>query len=147
MRQITRGKWSDRFDIPVIFGVTIFVVTLIFIIFKASKTRNTILILLVGLSISYQIQTSNDYRKDFNRQKEFYSQLAWRIPALEPGTTLFSPGIPTAKEADYSISAGVNLLFNSGDISPSLDYWFTGPRYFSPSDLVADPNAEIKDGL
>ncbi len=147
LRQITRGKWSDRFDIPVIFGVTIFVVTLLFIIFRSPKVRNVILVLLVGLSISYQIQTSNEYRKDFIRQKEFYSQLAWRIPALEPGTTLFSPGIPATKEADYSISAGVNLLFNSGEILPLLDYWFTGPRYYSPSDLVADPTTEIKDGL
>ncbi|MDO9120403.1 MAG: tetratricopeptide repeat protein, partial [Anaerolineaceae bacterium] len=42
---------------------------------------------------------------------------------------------------------GINLLFNSDDISPELDYWFTGPRYYSPSDLVADPTIEIKDGL
>lgn len=147
LRQITRGKWSDRFDIPVMFGVAILVVTLIFVVFKSAKVRNILLVLIVGLSISFQIQTSNDYRKDFNRQKEFYSQLAWRIPALEPGTTLFSPGIPAAKEADYSISMGVNLLFNSGEISPSLNYWFTGPRYYNPADLVADPNMVIKDGL
>ncbi len=147
LRQITRGKWSDRFDIPVIFGVAILVVTLIYVVFKSVKVRNIILILIVGLSISFQIQTSNDYRKDFNRQKAFYSQLAWRIPSLEPGTTLFSPEIPSGKEADYSISMGVNLLFNSDEISPSLNYWFTGPRYYNPSDLVADPNMVIKDGL
>lgn len=147
LRQITRGKWSDRFDIPVIFGVAIFIVTMVFITFKSSKIRNVFLIVLVGLSISYQIQTSNEYRKDFNRQKAFYSQLAWRIPSLEPGTTFFSPGIPSGKEADYSISMGINLLFDSEEITPALDYWFTGPRYYNPSDLVVDPTIEIKDGL
>lgn len=147
LRQITRGKWSDRFDIPVIFGVAILIVTLVFITFKSSKIRNVFLIVLVGLSISYQIQTSNEYRKDFNRQKAFYSQLAWRIPSLEPGTTIFSPGIPSGKEADYSISMGINLLFDSDEITPALDYWFTGPRYYNPSDLVLDPTTEIKDGL
>ena len=147
MRQVTKGKWADRFDIPVIFGIVILFVTLIFIIVKNSKTRNVILILITGLSISYQIQTSNEYRKDFNRQKAFYSQLAWRIPSLEPGTTIFSPGIPSGKEADYSISMGINMLFNSGTINPTLDYWFTTPRYFVPSDLVADPTTKIKDGL
>jgi len=147
LRQITRGKWSDRFDIPVIFGVTILVVTLIYLVFKTSKIRNFFLIVIVGLSIGYQVRTSNDYRKDFNRQKAFYSQLAWRIPSLESGTTIYSPGIPSEKEADYSISMGVNLLFNSGELSPSLDYWFTGPRYYSPTDLASDPNILIKDGL
>lgn len=147
LRQITRGKWSDRFDLPVIFGVAIILVTLIFIVFKSQKTRSAILIILTGLSISFQVQTSNDYRKDFNLQKAFYTQLAWRIPSLEPGTTLFSPGIPAGKEADYSISMGVNLLFNTAEIKPDLNYWFTGPRYFSPSDLAAAPDTVIKDGL
>ncbi len=147
LRQISKGKWSDRFDIPVIFGVAILLLTIIYIIFKNVKTRNLLLIVLTGLSISYQIQTSNDYRKDFNRQKAFYSQLAWRIPSLEPGTVIFSPGIPSGKEADYSYSMGINMLFSQGEIRPDLDYWFTGPRYYNPSELVADPAAEIKDGL
>lgn len=147
LRQVTKGKWSDRFDIPVMFGVVILLTTLIFIVVKNAKTRNVVLILITGLSISYQIQTTNDYRKDFNRQKAFYTQLAWRIPSLEPGTTIFSPGIPAGKEADYSFSMGINMLFNSGTLDPSLDYWFTTPRYFVPSDLVADPTIKIEDGL
>lgn len=147
LRQVTKGKWADRFDIPVMFGVVILLITLIFIVVKNIKTRNILLILITGLSISYQIQISNDYRKDFNRQKAFYTQLAWRIPSLEPGTTIFSPGIPAGKEADYSFSMGINLLFNSWTLDPSLDYWFTTPRYFVPSDLVADPTTKIEDGL
>jgi hypothetical protein len=147
LRQITKGKWSDRFDIPVMFGIAILLITLITIVVNNKKTRNVILILITGLSISYQIQTANDYRKDFNRQKAFYTQLAWRIPSLEPGTTIFSPGIPTGKEADYSISMGINLLFNSGTINPSLDYWFTTPRYYLPLDLATNPSISIEDGL
>ncbi|MBA4385021.1 MAG: hypothetical protein C0410_09815 [Anaerolinea sp.] len=147
LRQVTKGKWADRFDIPVMFGVVILLITLIFIVVKSIKTRNILLILITGLSISYQIQISNDYRKDFNRQKAFYTQLSWRIPSLEPGTTIFSPGIPAGKEADYSFSMGINMLFNSGTLDPSLDYWFTTPRYFVPSDLVADPTIKIEDGL
>jgi tetratricopeptide (TPR) repeat protein len=147
LRQITKGKWSDRFDLPVIFGVLILLLTLLFFFIPKIKFRNLLLILITGLSISYQIQTANDYRKDFNRQKAFYSELAWRIPSLQPGTTLFAPGIPTDKEADYSYSMGINLLYNSGNIDTTLDYWFSGPRYYSPSDLVAAPDTVIQDGL
>ncbi len=147
LRQITKGKWSDRFDIPVMFGVAILLITILFIIVMSSKTRNIILIIITGLSISYQIQMANEYRKDFNRQKTFYTQLAWRIPSLEPGTTIFSPGIPTGKEADYSISMGLNLLFNSETINTDLDYWFTTPRYYNPAEMAVDPSIEITDGL
>jgi len=143
LRQVTVGKWSDRFDIPVIYGVTIFIITLLFIIVSKSAIRKAILILIVGLSISFQIQTGNIYRKDYYQQKNFYTQLAWRIPGLEPGTTIFAPGIPTNRETDYSYSMGVNLLFNTGTIDSSLDYWFFTPRYFDPADLTADPTIEM----
>lgn len=147
LRQITKGKWSDRFDIPAIFGVAILLLTLFFIIIQTPKIRNTILILVVGLSISYQIQIGNDYRKDFIRQKVFYTNLAWRIPSLQPGTTLYAPGMPSDKEADYSYSMGINLLYTTTEMDTSFDYWFSGPRYYSPETLLADPNLEIKDGL
>lgn len=147
LRQITKGKWSDRFDIPAMFGVAILLVTLLCLLVPKTKTRNLVLVLLVGLSISFQIQVGNDYRKDFINQKAFYSQLAWRIPYLAPGTTVYSPGIPTDKEADYSYSMGINLLYTSQAVEPDLKYWFSGPRYHAPEDLLADPGMEIKDGL
>lgn len=147
LRQITKGKWSDRFDLPVMFGVAILLLTILFILIQKSKTRTLILIFITGLSISYQIQIGNEYRKDFINQKAFYSQLAWRIPSLEPGTALYSPGIPTEKEADYSYSMGINLLFTSDKIDTSLDYWFTGPRYYNPDELVAAPDMEVTGDL
>jgi hypothetical protein len=146
LRQITLGKWSDRFGLAAIFGVTLILSTLLYAFFQNSKVRNTLFILLTLLSISFQIQNGNDYRKDFIRQQDFYTQLKWRIPGLEPGTALYSPTIPTGKESEYSYSAGINLLYgNSPD--PVLDYWMTGPRYFSPDTLVDDRSIEIKQGL
>ena len=147
LRQITQGKWSDRFGIPAMFGVAMLFVTLLFIVIPKIRLRNVLLVVITGLSISYQIQVGNDYRKDFVNQKAFYSQLAWRIPSLEAGTTIYSPGIPTAKEADYSYSMGINLLYATDTLDPSLDYWLSGPRYHNPDDLANDPNVEIKDGL
>lgn len=145
-RQITVGKWSDRFSIAVIFGVTLFITTLIFVVFNNWKIKSSLLIILTVFSISYHIQNGNEYRKDFNRQKAFYTQLSWRIPQLKPGTTLYSPGIPTSKEADYSISMGINMLFSS-QVNESLDYWFLVPRYVSPQSLVEDPTQTIIQGL
>jgi len=147
LRQITIGKWADRFGIPVMFGISLIILTLMYVVISKSKTRKLFLILAVGLSISFQIQKGYEYRKDFDLQKKFYTQLAWRIPSLEPGTIIYSPGIPTSKEADYSISMGLNMLFNSGIIDPTMDYWFATPRNFKPADAIANPTTEFKEGL
>ncbi len=147
LREITAGKWSDRFVLPVMFGVTLFIVTILFKVIKDFKIRIVVLILLTGFSISYQIRLGNDFRKDFIKQQQFYTQLKWRIPDLEPGTAVYSPGIPTVKEADYSYTMGINLLYTGSKISTDFQYWFTGPRYVSPATLLSDPAYTIKNGL
>ena len=107
LRQITVGKWSDRFSISAMFGVALVISTLAFWAFNSQKVRSAFLIILVALSISYHIRLGNEYRKDYNRQKAFYTQLSWRVPQLQPGSTVYSPAIPSNKEADYSYSMGI----------------------------------------
>jgi tetratricopeptide (TPR) repeat protein len=147
LRQVTIGKWSDRFDLPVIYGVTIFVITLLFVVVSSPKIRKVFLIFLVGLSVSFQIQSGNIYRKDYYQEKNFYTQLSWRIPTLEPGTVIYAPGIPTVRDTDYSYSMGLNLLFNTGTIDPTLDYWFFTPRNYKPAELTSNPDLELTDSL
>ncbi len=147
LRQVTIGKWSDRFDLPVIYGVTIFVITSLFVVVSSPKIRRVFLILLVGLSISFQIQSGYIYRKNYYLEKSFYTQLSWRIPALEPGSVIYAPGIPTGRDTDYSYSMGLNLLFNTGSIDPTLDYWFFTPRNYKPVELTLNPELELTDSL
>jgi tetratricopeptide (TPR) repeat protein len=146
LRQITVGKWSDRFSISAMFGVALVISTLVFWAFNSQKVRSAFLIILVALSISYHIRLGNEYRKDYNRQKAFYTQLSWRIPQLQPGTIVYSPAIPSNKEADYSYSMGINMLYSS-QVDGTLDYWFLVPRYVSPESLLRDPSQTIKQGL
>ena len=146
LRQITVGKWSDRFSISAMFGVALVISTLVFWVFNSQKVRSAFLIILVALSISYHIRLGNEYRKDYNRQKAFYTELSWRVPQLQPGTTVYSPAIPSNKEADYSYSMGINMLYSS-QVDETLDYWFLVPRYVSPESLLNDPSQTIKQGL
>lgn len=144
LRQITKGKWSDRFDLAAIFGVVLIITTLLFAAIQNKKIRNGVLICLAALSIGYHIRIGNDYRKDFNRQQSFYKELSWRIPELEKGTALYAPGIPTDKAADYSYTMGINLLYESGEMDTIFDYWFIGPRDYSAQSLIDNPDQEIK---
>lgn len=147
LRLATVGKWSDRFDIPAIWGAALLTATLVLVFRGHGKAQQIILVMLVGLSAAYHIRIGNDYRKDFIRQGNFYTQLKWRVPSLEPGTALFVPKIPSAKEADYSYSFGINLLYSGDQVTPAANYWMSGPRYYNINDLLADPAAEIQGGL
>ncbi len=144
LRQITKGKWSDRFDIAAIFGVVWIITTLIFAAIQNRKFRDTLLILLVGFSIAFHIRTGNEYRQDFRRQEAYFSQLSWRMPALTPGTAVYSPGIPTDKASDYSYTMGINLLFETGKMDTTMNYWFIGPRDYSAQTLIDNPSMTLK---
>jgi hypothetical protein len=73
--------------------------------------------------------------------------LKWRIPSLQPGTALYVPSIPAGKEADYSFSFGINLLYSGDQISTALNYWMSGPRYYNVNDLLADSTKSIKGNV
>ncbi len=56
------------------------------------------------------------YRLDWTAQKRFFWQLAWRIPALEPGTLLLTSNLPFLITTDNSLSAPLNWIY-----APELD--------------------------
>lgn len=144
LRQITVGKWSDRLSLPAMLGVTLIIAATFFRSVPNHKIRGVFLALLTSLSISYHLQIGNDFRKDFATQQAIYQQLKWRIPDLEPGTTVYSPGIPTSKEADYSYTMGINMLYGEANLDTSFDYWFGTPRYYEPDKLIAKPDTALQ---
>lgn len=147
LRLATVGKWSDRFAIPAMWGAALIAATMILAFIQPRKIQQILLVVLVGLSAAFQIRTGNEYRLDFERQQRFYSQLKWRIPSLQPDTFLYAPTMPATREADYSFTAGINLLYSGDQINPSFDYWFSGPRYYDVNDLLKDPSAELTASL
>jgi hypothetical protein len=66
----------------------------------------------VASSISYQIYNSNEYRKDWETQRNIYWQLAWRVPVLKPGTAVIGSGTFTGKSSFYDGGYIVSLLFS-----------------------------------
>jgi len=120
-RQISVGKWSDRFALAPMLGVVIFLVFLIGWFFKTSRQKQILLVLLLGFSISSQIFNVNSYRLDWVDQRELYWQLAWRIPSLKPGTMIVGKGTFTDKGSVYDATYTLNLLFDKQVQTP--------PRY------------------
>jgi hypothetical protein len=142
LRQVSQGKFSERFALAAIPGIALILIAVIWKTAKSARNRYLLIILLAALSISYQIQMGSQMAKDYNSQQSFYAELKWRIPELKPDTGLYSPGIPSEYEADYSFSMGVNLLYDN-NIGDHLNYWFFTPRDYSIQTLRDDPNANL----
>jgi hypothetical protein len=123
-RQIIVGLWSDRFSIAPMFGAVLLVVALIEI-FGYKKLQKTILIgIIFALAIASQIRTTNKYRLNWDIQRDYYWQLYWRVPQLEPGTAVLGTKMPFGLIADYSVSYALNSIYAPGLQSTQVPFWF-----------------------
>jgi hypothetical protein len=86
--------------------------------------RNLVLSILLGLGISIQVQTSRSYQASWDKQRQFYWQLYWRAPALQPGTMIVADQEVLFFMGDYPTSFAINLLYPQTTDPPTASYWF-----------------------
>ncbi len=67
--------------------------------------------LLIALAVGSQFLSGNVFRRDWEGQRALYWQFAWRIPALEPGTIIFTKEMPLDYETDLSMTAPLNWMY------------------------------------
>jgi len=120
---------SDRFSMSFAFGASSLLVGLIGLIRK-NEYRAIAFSLLVALSMGKQIQFAHAFREDWELQKSFFWQLAWRAPNIEPHTALTSDDSAIRFSTDYSLAAPLNWLYNPDNPNGGVDYayFFIGTR-------------------
>jgi hypothetical protein len=108
---LTLQSSNDRFMISMMIGGSLFIVGLIELIVSNRQIKTYIFALLIALGIGQQFFNANLFRRDWLKQQDFYSQLAWRIPALQPGTLLLTDQLPVDYETDLSFTAPINWMY------------------------------------
>lgn len=144
---------ADRFTLPFMFGACLTVAGLIGLIpARTSFTRPAllarfpgvgpaILAVLVGAAVGQQFQLANTYRRDWESQKRFFWQLAWRMPGLEAGAILLSNDLPITFYSDNSLTAPLNWIYSRPADREHMDYvlYFPSARLGTKlPDLVKD---------
>jgi len=61
---------------------------------------------------------------DWNIQKDFFWQMTWRMPGLDPQTTLLSAELPFAYFSDNSLTAPLNWTYAPENNSREMPYLF-----------------------
>ena len=99
----------DRFLVAFMFGSAIFMVGFFSYILRTRWQRTILFALFAAMAIGGNILNANSYRKDWNIQKDFVSQLVTRIPSLKEHTILLTDDNPFSYESDNSLTGLVNL--------------------------------------
>ncbi len=115
---------ANRFALGSLFGASLLFVALIE--WAASQKRHAkaiLLALLIGLSVSFHVRVSDEYRLAQAQFRSFFWQLSWRAPHLEPNTALIARD-ETYPDQLSTVASALNLAYPSpASQSGSLNYW------------------------
>ena len=119
---LTLQSSFDRFMISMMLGGSLFITGLIESFIRNVRVKPYIFALLIALGIGQQFFNANIFRRDWAKQQEIYWQLAWRIPAMEPGTVLLTDQMPIDYETDLSFTAPINWMYAPDYTRSDLPY-------------------------
>jgi hypothetical protein len=125
----------DRFTMITMLGTSLLVAGLVGLLTRKRWQSALLLAILVGLSTALQFQQRLIYRQEWLSQRNFFWQLAWRAPALQPGTTVMTSEIPFVYYTDNSLTAPLNWIYDPTNTSRQMSY------------LLYDIEARLNKGL
>ena len=129
---------NARFALGLLPGAALFVVAVLELLVTSRRAQLAVLALLVAFSISWHLRYTYEASELWDRQSEFFRQFAWRVPGIQPGTTIHSPQPFTetpdspAKvlvNGDFSYALAFNALYQSAPRDERLSYWYLSEGY------------------
>jgi hypothetical protein len=107
--------------------------------------KPVILGILIGFAVGSQFQVTNQFRRDWETQRRFFWQLAWRIPGLEQGTTLMVNDLPVTYYSDNSLTAPLNWYWAPDNTTQEMSYLLLYPSQRLGKSLASlEPDTPIK---
>ena len=122
-RQVTIGLYSDRFSLPGLVGACLILISILNILIPHWSYKVMIFSILLGMAGGSLFRKGDEFKQDWSFQKDFYWQLFWRAPAIEPGTPLWSEGGIFQYTSKYAISTAINSLYPVQQNTTDLQYW------------------------
>lgn len=115
----------DRFTLPMSFGASLLLGGAWAALLILDKVKVGALALLLGLAAGFHFLTANAYRVEWEAQRVFFQQLAWRAPSLAENTALVtSPITALPHYTDNSLTAPLNWMYSDAEVIETLPYGF-----------------------
>lgn len=119
----TSFPW-DRSTLPFAFGVALLFTGLVSLAFKPTFTP-IVFATLISLSVGSHVRNAFVYHDETVKLNDYFWQLAWRVPGLEPGTVVVSADIPLDRTSDNDLSPILNWQY-----APELRGYTYAYKYF-----------------
>jgi hypothetical protein len=117
--------FSDRFSLPALFGASVLLVVAIQWFTGSHRSRTLVALgLFVGLAVTAQFRTTNDYRWEWARQLKAYWEVYWRAPGIQPGTTIFGNGRVSTHVNNYVVTFVLNEIYQTFPEGDQIPYWW-----------------------
>jgi len=86
------------------------------------RIQIVLLVVIVSMAAGRQYLTSYGYLQDWATYKDFFWQMTWRAPSIEPDTLLLMNENGFDYYADNSLSAALNWVYAPDNHSDHIDY-------------------------
>jgi hypothetical protein len=126
----------DRFTIAMMLGTSLLLFGLVELLTWKQLPLLLLTGVIVGLGAGFHFQVTLSIRRDWQSQKEFFWQLAWRVPGLQPGTAVLVSDLPFTYSNGYALTAPLNWMYAPLSDSNAMPYVLYDARlYFDAADL------------
>jgi hypothetical protein len=117
---------ADRTTLAMAFGASLLLTGLVDGLARRRTARVLLISALIGLGAGFHFRNGLDFYRDWIYQRDFFRQLAWRMPGIEPGTALLTVESRKLFSTDNSWTAPLNWLYApesaSGDLPLMMFY-------------------------
>ncbi len=127
--------WSGRLALGAILGASMLLTGFVYLLVDRPAYRHLVLSILLGLAVGFQAQTARDFQTSWDKQLQFYWQMSWRAPGLQPNTMVVADSEILPYMGYYPTAFALNVLYGPqvgapGSVNPTLRgatapmYWF-----------------------
>jgi hypothetical protein len=123
-------------------GSCLILVGLIDLLVRTEQQKIVLVGLLIALAVGQHFQKANTFRRDWDNMREFFWQVTWRMPGIQPNTMLLTHEFPFKYYSDNSLSAPLNWIYAPDLKSEQIPYIlnFAKVRYKTPALPSFKPN-------
>ncbi len=129
---------ANRFVISFMPGACLFLAGVME--FIPTRYRVLLVTVLVTLAAGRQVMTGNEFRRDWEKQKDLFWQMTWRAPGLKPDTLVLM-NEELSFYADNSIGAALNWIY-----APTLSGEEIPYALFYPTNRLGGSLPTLKQG-
>lgn len=115
---------NSRFTIPFMLGSVLLLAGLVGLLPVPRWGRIAVVAALVAFGVGQQFENANAFRRDWDLQRSLFWQMAWRMPDIQPGTTIISGDLPIQFSSDNSLTAPLNWIYAPDNHSAQMDHMF-----------------------